>query len=380
MNVEQSNVKRVVFTGDFFRPSQDRETPTQHFNIGWLADLVGQQIDIAAALPMDRLFWGIEGLSEGQLNTHAVRAIYAGMGMGGISLGNWARLQSAADLTEPVRHYFDYLFRDALVVGFELPNIIKRYLSGAGIPFVDCLIHPIRFMDDVFLGFSSNHPAIGRALGSYGLSDEAIRVGAGLATAAAGRHFNFQCRGRTALVIGQVASDRTQIRDGGFVGFPHFADRLDALLADFDDVLVKPHPFDVDNVGIRFIEGTNIKARRVHENVYSLMSLATVQDVITLSSSVGMEAPYFGCRTHFLLGEPVQLYCEQKGTPTAAEYVGIYDAFLTPDFWRSVLNPLQGVTVTPPSGFKVMPKPNRLRISLQSFWGFDAIDGGHRAA
>lgn len=380
MNVEQADVRRVIFTGDFFRPSQYRETPTQHFNIGWLADLVGQQVSIAAGLPIERLFWGIDGRSEGQLNTHAIRAIYAGLGLNGISLDNWAKLQWMTEFTPSVRGYFDFLFKDALVIGFELPDIIKHYLSSAGIPFVDCLIHPIRFMDDIFLGFASNHAGIREALKGESLSDEAIRVGAGLTSAAAGRHFSFDCRGRTALVIGQVTSDRTQIKDGAFVGFADFADRLNLLLADFDDVLVKAHPFDPDNVGIRFIEGTNIKARRVHDNVYSLMSLAKMQDVITLSSSVGMEAAYFGCRTHFLLGEPVQLYREEREAMKAADYVGVYDAFLTPDFWRSLLRPLKNVSVTPLSGFKVFPKPNRLRISLQSFWGFDVIDGGQRVA
>jgi hypothetical protein len=379
MDLAEAKVKRIVFTGDFFRPSPYRERPTQHFNIGWLANLLGQQLSLAAGLPMERLFWGGDGRTDGQLDVGAMRALYAAFGMDAISLANWAKIAAIETIPDSVARYFHFLFRDALVIGFELPDLLKIYLDQAGIAYVDCVIHPIRFMDDIFLAMSSNHGGLRGWLQGQAISHEQVFVSAGLASAAAARDFRFETRGRTALLIGQVTSDRTQIRDGRFAGFTDFAPELETAFHAYDDILVKAHPLDPNNVGIRFVEGSSTRVRRVGENVYSLLALPGIADVITLSSSVGMEAPYFGCRTQFLLREPVRL-AQHGEMLTDGRYVGIYDAFLSPDFWRGALDTLDDVDVTPLTGFTVAPKPNRLRISLQSFWGFDAIDNGQRAA
>jgi hypothetical protein len=45
---------------------------------------------------------------------------------------------------------------------------------------------------------------------------------------------------------------------------------------------------------------------------------------------------------------------------------------LTPDFWRIVLAPHARVTAA--DGMRLRPKPNRLRIALDSFWNYQEID------
>jgi hypothetical protein len=48
------------------------------------------------------------------------------------------------------------------------------------------------------------------------------------------------------------------------------------------------------------------------------------------------------------------------------------DVVLTPDFWRTALAPYAAVTAT--DGMGLPPKPNRLRIALDSFWNCQQID------
>jgi hypothetical protein len=48
------------------------------------------------------------------------------------------------------------------------------------------------------------------------------------------------------------------------------------------------------------------------------------------------------------------------------------DRILTPDFWRMVLAPHCPVTAA--DGVRLVPKPNRLRIALDSFWNYQQID------
>ena len=45
---------------------------------------------------------------------------------------------------------------------------------------------------------------------------------------------------------------------------------------------------------------------------------------------------------------------------------------LTPDFWRTVL--ALHTPVTAADGMRLRPKPNRLRIALDSFWNYQQID------
>jgi hypothetical protein len=45
---------------------------------------------------------------------------------------------------------------------------------------------------------------------------------------------------------------------------------------------------------------------------------------------------------------------------------------LTPDFWRIVPAPYAQVAAA--DGMRLPPKPNRLRIVLDSFWNYQEID------
>jgi len=56
----------------------------------------------------------------------------------------------------------------------------------------------------------------------------------------------------------------------------------------------------------------------------------------------------------------------------ANAHASLDDIVLTPDFWRFVLGP--HMEVTQPDGMRLRPKPNRLRIGLDSFWNYQEID------
>jgi hypothetical protein len=64
------------------------------------------------------------------------------------------------------------------------------------------------------------------------------------------------------------------------------------------------------------------------------------------------------------------IWCEDD--PDTDAHVSLDDVVLTPDFWRKVLAPY--VRVTPVDGMRLRPKPNRLRIAMDSFWNYQQID------
>ena len=93
--------------------------------------------------------------------------------------------------------------------------------------------------------------------------------------------------------------------------------------------------------------------------------------MLTVNSSAGYEAPYFGKQLHALA--PLRFRLGWRGdAPCADQYASLDDRVLTPDFWRTVLAP--HTPVTKADGFRLSAKPNWLRIALDSFWNFQEID------
>jgi hypothetical protein len=89
------------------------------------------------------------------------------------------------------------------------------------------------------------------------------------------------------------------------------------------------------------------------------------------NSGVAYEAPYFGKRVHALA--PLTVRPAWRGAAAdAASHASLDDVVLTPDFWRTVLAPHTCVTAS--DGMRLRPKPNRLRIALDSFWNYQQID------
>lgn len=67
-----SQIRRVVFTGDFLRPNVMGDRPTQHNNIRWLQNMLATQIAMATGLPQDVVSWGASGIQDGRLTASDV--------------------------------------------------------------------------------------------------------------------------------------------------------------------------------------------------------------------------------------------------------------------------------------------------------------------
>jgi hypothetical protein len=109
----------------------------------------------------------------------------------------------------------------------------------------------------------------------------------------------------------------------------------------------------------------------ITDNLYRMLSLPQVSAVLTVNSSIAYEAGYFGKRVHTLAPLPLRL-AWRGSMPDPEAYASLDDQVLTPDFWRTVLAP--HAPVTRADGMRLRPKPNRLRVALDSFWNYQQID------
>ena len=369
IHAKSARLKRVVFTGDFMRPSPDGSRPTQHHNIRWLCNLLSSQISMATGLPHEVLSWNSAGVRDGRLGDGDIHRIYQMLGLR-CDIRSWAAIFDQDQLPACVERLFQALFAESLVVGFELPPYLENFLSRNEIPFVGLTMHPVRFLDDIFFGVRSNILSSQEHIFQYRIDEAFVRAMAGIQKASAARYFpDISVKSDSALFLMQTWYDQSQIRNGRFTDVSeHLADIVD-MAADHREFLVKEHPL-LPNPATPMLQARIPNLRMVTGNVYGYMALPEIKTIGTISSSVGVEADYFGVNAQTILHNPVPL--RRRDDDVTDAYVGVYDAFLQTDFWRNILRPI--LRVTPQDGCIIPPKPNRLRISMRAFWNFNEID------
>jgi hypothetical protein len=364
-----TTIRRIVVTGDLLRPFPDGrggfESGTTK-NIRWLRHLLDWQLEVVTGLPRTSVAWAPGGGFDS-------RDIYRRLDRP-VSLESWAALFYRGEFPEAVEEALAAPFHDALVVGVELPDYLQGVLSRRGVPFVDLVAHPVRFHDDILLALRTNHPGVHDALRRRRFDIERCRATANLIRAKCAWMPGPELPDGTALVTGQVATDKAVIdrTTGRFLDLGHFVENLFELCERHPLVLYKPHPYQGDDCpSLRVIRSFGA-IRIVRDNFYALVGRDAVTHVAAMSSGTVHEATLFG-----KVGTPFAgpLY-DFGATPPAGVAPGaaqpIGDDLLDPGFWADILRPVVAVADTVPAGPGA--RASRLRRSLNADWDHGFID------
>lgn len=365
--ITPKTAKRIVVTGDLLRPSAGGMQPTQHENISWIYQLLKTPLNMATGLPVEILHWDGNWINQSRLDSGTIEAIYRMMGMKP-GVRTWARLFSTDAFPAPVEDMFLRMFKDSFVVGFELPPYLVAFFARHDIGFVDCSLSTVRFMDDMLFAMSSNSEAITQALGRYAVSDDFIRLQAGMVSSNVAKANPKPPRPNSLLVILQTCFDKVVIDQGRFVTVLEYFDTLKSIAKGYDHLLIKEHPFEPQPETVEYLTKMMPRVRVTEDNFYRLVSHDNVTGVMALSSSCVHEASYFGKAGHYLL----------PGYDLSRHVAGIQsfnidDVLISPDFWRDVLAESQ-CAVTALDGLRLPSKPNRFRQQLRSAWSYNQID------
>lgn len=257
-------------------------------------------------------------------------------------------------------------------IGYEMPPWLIRLLDEHRVPYIDIRLHPVRFMDDLMFAVRAASPETNAALSAIGVFESEVISTAGLREAMCRLISEARVPENTLLVAGQRRFDSTQIVGGTFFEAEAHADEIHAICSRYAAVLLKPHPLDTHHSLLAVSSGAPSRLLGViNDNIYRIMALPEISAILTVNSGVAQEAPYFGKTVHTLAPLPIHVGWRGSSADQTA-YVSLDDMVLTPDFWRLVLCRHTGVT--PADGMRLSPKPNRLRIALDSFWNYQQID------
>lgn len=363
---------RIVITSDLLRVTGEKTSRTGFAtNTKFFAAMMTPQISAATRLPVTILEWDDTSPFDGN-------AVYGAFGLGA-NAANWAKI-FAADATDAICALFLPHVENSLVVGFEISPLLQKILTRLNIPFVDVRWHPLRFLDDIFFGFSSNRGEISAAIGSYALSGQEVDFHVGLHKAAAIRRsaFNKKRPSCETLIVGQTPFDASLIHDGRIATLLDYEDSI-AELAKLGSIGFRPHPFSPHPSPslATFLEHHDIPIVDSDVDMYELLCDESLRRVVGLSSGTLDEAAFFGLPVARFIPERFR-YLPHVADALQVEnqplvYTGVYHAFLSVDFWADIFR--STLERTWPNGNPTPFKPDRLRHVNGSYWGLRNTGG-----
>jgi hypothetical protein len=359
-------IRRIVVTADILRPMPGMAgRPATQANGRWLASLLAWPLARACALPVQTVAWG---------NGFDVAAFYRCLGALP-ALDDWARLHYQTELPAEADAMVAEAFADSLVIGCELTPSLAASMSRAGIPVIDTVGTPLRFLDDVLNAWRSNHAGVQQRIEAQRFdTDEAHRQAGLLCAKMAWLPAPQDLRPDTALLVGQVGSDKALIHktEGRLLSFADYVEALFQVAERHAAVLYKPHPYADGHGPSEQVVGRFASFGRTQTNVYRLLAQPELSAVYAISSGCVVEAGYFGKQgAHFY--EPLHAFDGGGVDPHGLHRaVPVGQAWLEPAFWREILAPL--VEVVPGHSSAPPFRAHRLRRSLNADWNFLEVD------
>lgn len=227
-------------------------------------------------------------------------------------------------------------------------------------PVVNISIHPIRFADDIFLNFDTNDEVLKNILKKYEVNYDIFYSYADIHKASFIKNVKTnKIKQNSLLLIGQTPMDKTVFDGTKHLLLTDFIDDIKQLAQNYDYIYFKPHPYAKNTNKLLNKLKENIKNITItYDNIYHLLSNDNIKHIAGLNSSVLYEAKYFQKEVTFLY----KPYFDFNSND-----IGIYGNYFDSSFWSEVLQ-------TEDKKISIPFSSNRLRKSLNDFWGYNQID------
>lgn len=223
-----------------------------------------------------------------------------------------------------------------LIVGYEIPPSLCKFFTKNNLVYINFFTHPVRFLPDLLWAVTTNSKELFYILDKYSFQikpqDSINRIK--FQTLKDRNRFEYELMKNTAVIFGQTPYDASVLDDGKFKNLYDFRHEIKQLVSNSNDVLIVPHPLLSDYAPIFALIEYLGKGKICNFNSYSLLSSSKVSKVITLSSSLGVEAKYFGKESHMLLGEALR---EGGGLRESGSYItSISASILSREMWYGI--------------------------------------------
>jgi hypothetical protein len=220
-------------------------------------------------------------------------------------------------------------------------------------------IHPIRFADDIFFNFETNNEELRKKLKKYEVNYDIFYHYADIVKATYLKTIKKNnIKENSLLLIGQTQMDKVIFDGTKYLTLLDYIEDIKNIAKDYDGLYFKPHPYAKNTKKIYNTLKKEFKnITLVYDNVYHLLSNDNIKHIVALNSSVLYEAKYFKKEVTFLY----KPYFDFKNSD-----IGIYGDYFSSSFWSDILD-------TKDTNILLPFVPNRLRKSINDFWGYNEI-------
>ena len=219
-------------------------------------------------------------------------------------------------------------------------------------------IHPIRFTDDIFFNFETNDEKLKEKLRKYEINYDIFYNYADIVKATYIKSVKKEkYKKKSLLIVGQTEFDKVIFDGQKYLSLLDYSIELKSLSNRYEYIYFKPHPYANNNYIFKNLKKELKNIEIVYDNIYHLLSSENIKCVVGLNSSVLYEAKYFQKEVNFLY----KPYFDIGGND-----IGIYGNYFNSSFWADVLE-LEDTKISLPF------VPNRLRKSINDFWGYNEI-------
>ena len=270
-------------------------------------------------------------------------------------------LFNISELTVDSFNYFQSFIQNyELVIGYELTEATVKLLKSINAKYINIWLHPIRYLDDELFLIESNIQDFRSSIDKYKVSENSFIVNAAYAKSFLNRKYPIKIDKNSCVFFGQTSNDKTLRTRNGYLSVSDYREDLCRLGSLFNTVYYAKHPLRNDNLEFEMIKEIFKKVIVSSYNSYSLISSPDISLVITISSSIGMEAYYFGKNVVYLNKPTVDI--------KKRDWISVDCGILNPEFWSYCLKKkmLNG-------GKFIFVEKNKIRNLMNSYYSYPIL-------
>ncbi len=205
--------------------------------------------------------------------------------------------------------------------------------------------HPVRYLDDIFFGITSNVDSIHRKILKHITSEFIFKQQAGIlkAEASVNEFVNrYKIEDNSCVFFAQTNIDCSLIDGNKLYNFFDFKDEFLKDIESYDHVYFKIHPCEVNSKAVEFVKTIDkVSILQPNDiNFYDLISSPKIKKCLAISSGSLYEARLFGKDIKYYYKQPFMFVTDYRDNnyPIADTFIPIYKTFWQPKFWADILS------------------------------------------
>lgn len=301
-------------------------------------------------------------------------AIYNEYNIHDINKNSWVDIYTK-EPTEIIIQMIKNIFADSFVIAFEIHPVIQKAFDKLKIKYIKLMNHPVRYMDDIFFGMTSNIQSVHEKILKYQTNEFLFKQKVGILKAESSvNEFvkRYEIKENSCIFFAQTNIDCSLIDGNKLYNFFDFKDEFLKDIESYEHVYFKIHPCEVNSEAVEFVK-TIDKVSVLYPddiNFYDLISSPKIKKCFAISSGSLYEAKLFGKDVKYYFRQPFMFVTDYKDNnyPIADTFVPIYKTFYQPKFWADILSDY----FEPKENIPEINEnySNRIRCILKMTWGY----------